>query len=76
VTQARIKSIHFPSIQYFALFNGKCIVGKKDCSALCGPDLSLIHTALNVITLEQSLHGGCNIMLVVVTSMVGFMLPV
>jgi hypothetical protein len=28
VTQARINSIHFPAIQYFALFNGKCVVGK------------------------------------------------
>ena len=46
MTQAWIKSIHFPSIRYFALFNGKCIVGKQDCSALCAPDLSLIHTAL------------------------------
>jgi hypothetical protein len=46
VTQGRIKSIHFPSIQYFALFNGKCIVGKQDCSTLCAPYLSLICTAL------------------------------
>jgi hypothetical protein len=46
VTQARIKSIHFPAIRYFALFNGKCISGKQDCSALCAPDLSIIHTAL------------------------------
>jgi hypothetical protein len=46
VSQGRIKSIHFPSIQYFALFNGKCVVGKQDCSTLCSPDLSLIHTAL------------------------------
>ena len=44
--QAKIISIHFPAIQYFALFNGKCVVGKQDCSALCTPDLSLIHTAL------------------------------
>jgi hypothetical protein len=28
VSQGRIKSIHFPSIQSFALFNGKCVVGK------------------------------------------------
>ena len=40
VTQARIKSIQFPSIRYFALFNGKCIMGKQDCSTLCAPDLS------------------------------------
>ena len=44
--QARIVSIHFPAIRYFALFNGKCIVGKQDCSTLCAPDLSLIHTAV------------------------------
>ena len=49
VTQGRIKCIHFPLIQYFALFNGKCIVGKQDCSTLCAPDLSLIHTALTVV---------------------------
>jgi hypothetical protein len=24
----------------------KCIIGKQDCSTLCAPDLSLIHTAL------------------------------
>ena len=34
VTQGRIKSIHFLAIQYFALFNGKCILGKQDCSTL------------------------------------------
>jgi len=46
VTQGRINSIHFPSLQYFALFNGKCIVGKQDCSTLCAHDLSLLHTAI------------------------------
>lgn len=46
VTQARIKSIQFPSIRYFALFNGKCVVEKQECSTLCSPDLSLIHTAV------------------------------
>src|SRR3954466_2323790 len=46
VTQGRIKSIHFPAFQYFALFNGKCIVGKQDCSTLCAPDMSLIRTTL------------------------------
>ena len=55
VTQARIKSIQFPSIRYFALFNGKCVVGKQDCSALCAPDLSLIHTA---VTGEQHYNLG------------------
>ena len=46
VSQGRIKTIHFPSIQCFALFNGKCIIGKQDCSTLCAPDLSLIHIAI------------------------------
>jgi hypothetical protein len=51
ITQARIVSIQFPAIRYFALFNGKCIVGKQDCSTLCTPDLSLIHTALTGVKL-------------------------
>src|SRR6266536_2244972 len=55
VTQGRIKSIHFLAIQYFALFNGKCIVGKQDFSMLCAPDLSLIRTAL---TSERSYNLG------------------
>ena len=46
VTQARLSSIHFPSIRHFVLFNGKCVVGKQECSALCAPDPSLIHTAI------------------------------
>ena len=46
VTQGRIKSINFPSIQYFSLFNGKCIAGKLDYSTLCAPNLSLIRTTL------------------------------
>ena len=29
VTQGRINSIHFPSIRYLALFNGKCILANK-----------------------------------------------
>ena len=41
--------MQFLSIRYFALFNGKCIMGKQDCSTLCAPDLSLIHTALTRI---------------------------
>ena len=45
-TQVRILSIQFLAIRYFALFNGKCIAGKQDCSALCAPDLSIIHTTL------------------------------
>ena len=46
VRQGRIKSIHFPAIQFFALLKGKCIIGKQDYSTLCALDLSLIHTAL------------------------------
>ena len=49
VTQGRIKSIHFSSIHYFALFNGKCIIGKQDYSTLCVLYLSLLHTALTGI---------------------------
>ena len=41
-TQARIKSIQFPSIRYFALFNGNCITSKQDRSALCAPALTCL----------------------------------
>src|SRR3954469_15075683 len=76
VTQGRIKSIHFPAIQYFALFNGKCIVGKQDCSTLCAPDLSLIallSLVKGIITLGRLLHADFSTMLTVAGSMVEFM---
>ena len=55
VRQGRIKSIRFSAIQYLALFNGKCIVGKQDCSILSSLDLILIHTAL---TSERNYNLG------------------
>ena len=36
----------FHHYNIFVLFNGKCIVGKQDCSTLCAHDLSLLHTAI------------------------------
>jgi hypothetical protein len=42
ITQARIGSIRFPAIHYFALFIGRCINGKHDLSMLCAPDLAIL----------------------------------
>ena len=76
MTQGRIKSIHFPAIQYFALFNGKCIVGKQDCSTLCAPNLSLIRTALideRNYNLAAIVDADFNTTLTAAGSMVEFM---
>ena len=47
VTQGRICSIHFPALHYFALFIGRCLLAKHDCSATCAPDLSILRSALH-----------------------------
>ena len=76
VTQGRIKSIHFPAIHYFVLFNGKRIVGKQDCSTLCAPDLSLIRTALTGernYNLAAIVDADFNTTLTAAGSMVEFM---
>ena len=46
ITQARIGSIHFPAIHYFALLIGRCINGKHDLSTLCAPDLSILKSVV------------------------------
>ena len=47
LNKLEIKSIQFPSIRYFTLFNVKCIVGKQDCSILSDPDLAILCRALH-----------------------------
>ena len=46
ITQATIGSIHFPAINYFALFIGRCINGKDEACHLCVPDLSILRSAV------------------------------
>ena len=46
VTQATIGSIHFPAIDYFALFIGRCINGKDEACHMCVPNLSILRSAV------------------------------
>ena len=46
ITQATIGSIHFPAIQYFALFIGRCVNGKDEACHMCVPDLSVLRSAV------------------------------
>jgi hypothetical protein len=42
----KIRSIHFPSIQYFAYFIAKCVLARKTASKLSSYDLAFISVAL------------------------------
>ena len=46
ITQATIRSIHFPAIHYFALFIGRCIDGKDEACHMCILDLSVLKSAV------------------------------
>ena len=46
IAQATIGSIHFPTINYFALFIVRCINGKDEACHMCVPDLSVLRSAV------------------------------
>lgn len=46
ITQARIHSIHFPAIHYFALFIGRCVNCKHDLSTLCASGLIILKSVV------------------------------
>ena len=46
VSKARVTSLHFPSVHYFAIFIERCLTAKQDSSMLSAPDLSILHSAL------------------------------
>ena len=48
VFDARITSIHFPVLRYFALFASRCLIGRGNCGNLSIPD---------IIILLQGLYG-------------------
>lgn len=37
---AKLTSIQFPSVHYFALFISRCLLAKTDCTNTCAPDRS------------------------------------
>ena len=47
VSDARITSIHFPVLCYFALFASRCLIGHENCGNLSVPDS--INKSLHII---------------------------
>ena len=42
VSDARITSIHFPVLRYFAIFASRCLIGRGNCGNLSVPDITLL----------------------------------
>ena len=46
VSDARITSIHFPVLRYFAIFSTRCLIGRGNCGNLSVPDIIILRHAL------------------------------
>ena len=46
VSDARITSIHFPVLCYFAIFASICLIGRGNCGNLSAPDIVILCHAL------------------------------
>ena len=46
VSDARITSIHFPVLRYFAIFASRCLIGRRNCGNLSAPDIVILRHAL------------------------------
>ena len=46
VSDARITSIHFPVLCYFAIFASRCLIGRGNCGNLSAPDIVILCYAL------------------------------
>ena len=46
VSDARITSIHFPVLRYFAIFASRCLIGRGNCGNLSAPDIAILRHAL------------------------------
>ena len=46
VSDARISSIHFPVLRYFAIFASRCLIGHENCGNLSVPDIIILFHAL------------------------------
>ena len=46
VFDARITSIHFPVLRYFAIFASRCLIGRGNSGNLSAPDIVIWHHAL------------------------------
>ena len=50
VSDARITSIHFPVLRYFAVFASRCLIGRGNCGNLSAPDIVIFCHALFLMT--------------------------
>src|SRR4051812_44984769 len=46
VSDARITSIHFPILRYFALFANRCLIGRGNCGNFSVPDIIILFHGL------------------------------
>ena len=46
VSNARITSIHFPVLCYFAIFASRCLIGRGNCGNLSVPDIIILFHGL------------------------------
>ena len=46
VSDARITSIHFPVLRYFAIFASRCLIGRGNSGNLSAPDIVILRHAL------------------------------
>jgi hypothetical protein len=46
VSKARVTSLHFPIVHYFALFIGKCLTAREEGGTLSAPDLAILRHAI------------------------------
>ena len=46
ISDARISSIHFPVLRYFAIFASRCLIGHGNCENLSVPDIVILCHAL------------------------------
>ena len=46
VSDARITSIHFPVLRYFAIFASRCLIGRGNCGNLSVPDIIILFHGL------------------------------
>ena len=61
VSDARITSIHFPVLRYFALFASRCLIGRGNCGNLSIPDimiLSMVYTRITLLVWVELLLDG------------------
>ena len=50
-SNARITSIHFPVLCYFAIFSSRCLIGRGNSGNFSVPDIIILLHACSVITL-------------------------